>query len=260
MAGLDPLQLSAQGFLAIYAALLAAAVAMGWILPHWLRPEGRILVLHQPFELACLSGGATRYAEALVVGLMQAGHLTVRDGDRFEPLHPAAGLSSAEVTVLGLPKGTDWATLVNSLWSATNWVELRLIARGLWISRAEWWEIRGWACLPYVLLFLFGAIRWEVGLLHHHPVPYLSGFLVLTLACGVVRCLTIDRRTTAGARVLAHARQQAHDLRHDRLLEQAPMAVALFGTAVLMGTPYEPLHRLRNGQGKIAASGGGVKR
>jgi len=249
MAGLNPLQLSAQEFLALYAVLLLAAVAMGWVLPHWLRPDGKALISQHPFELACLSGGPTRYAETLVVGLMQAGHLALREGKGFEPLHPVAGHSSAEVTVLGLAPGSDWATLECSLWSAANWVELRLIARGLWLSRTEWWEMRGWACLPYALVLIFGAIRWEVGLLHHQPVPYLSGLLLATLLGGAVRCVTIDRRTQGGAQVLARAMGEAQDLRRDRRLDKAQMAVALFGTTVLVGTPYEALHRLRSGGG-----------
>lgn len=254
MPGFDPLLLSGRDFLALYALLLVGAVAMGWVLPRWLRPDGKVLVLQHPFELACLSGGPTRYAETLVVGLMQAGHLAVREDRSFVPLHPVAGQSSAEVTVLGLPPGTDWDMLMCSLWNAANWVELRLIARGLWVSRAEWWEIRGWSCLPYGLVLVFGAIRWEVGLLHQQPVPYLGSLLLVTLLAGIVRCVTIDRRTCAGAKVLEAARKEAEDLRHDRRLNQASMAVALFGTSVLAGTPYEALYRLRLGRKRPVAT------
>lgn len=246
MTGIDPLHLSGQGFITVYLVLLLGALAMGWVLPVWLRPDGRVQNLQNPFELACLAGGATRYAETLVVGLMQAGHLRLREEGGFEPLHPVAGQSGAEVIVLGLPAGTDWATLVSSLWSAASWVELRLIARGLWVSRAEWWQIRGWASLPYLLVLLFGSIRWEVGLLHRQPVPLLGWLLWLTLLAGLLRFATIDRKTRAGTAVLAQARAQADPLRQDRRLEQAPMAVALFGTAVLAGTPYEVLDRLRS--------------
>ncbi|MBB3953147.1 TIGR04222 domain-containing membrane protein [Novosphingobium sediminicola] len=249
MAGLDPLQLSGEQFLAVYAALLLAAAGMAWVLPHWLRPDGRTLVLHHPFELACLSGGATRYAETLVVTLMQAGHLALRDESHFEPLRPTAGLSRAEVTVLGLPPGTDWAMLMASLWGAIHWVELRLIARGLWVDRADWWRIRGWACLPYVLVLIFGVVRWEIALLHHQPVPYLGWLLLAALVGGILRCATIDRRTRGGARVLTRARREARNLGRGHQMEQAQMAVALFGTEVLMGTPYEALHRLRIGRG-----------
>lgn len=246
MTGINPLHLSGQGFIAVYAMLLLGAAAMGWIVPHWLRPDGKVQNLQNPCELACLSGGATRYAEALVVGLMQAGHLRLREEGSFEPLHPVAGQSGAEVIVLGLPPGTDWPTLMSSLWSAASWVELRLVSRGLWVSRAEWWQIRGWACLPYLLVLMFGAIRWEVGLLHRQPVPLLGWLLWLTLLVGLLRFATIDRKTRAGTAVLAQARAQADPLRQDRRLEQAPMAVALFGTEVLAGTPYEALHRLRS--------------
>lgn len=245
MAGLDPFQLSVEQFLAIYAGLLLAAAAMAWMLPHWLRPDGKLLALQHPFELACLSGGPARYAETLVVGLMQEGHLALRDDRHFEPLRPTAGISRAEVAVLGLPPGTDWTMLMTSLWSAIHWVELRLIARGLWLDRAEWWQIRGWACLPYILVLLFGAIRWEAGVLHHQPVPYLGWLVLAALLGGVVRCVTIDRRTRGGSRVLARARHEARNLRHGHDGEQAQIAVALFGTEVLAGTPYEALHRLR---------------
>ncbi|WDF73874.1 TIGR04222 domain-containing membrane protein [Novosphingobium sp. KACC 22771] len=246
MAGLDPFQLSNGQFLAAYAALLLAAAGMAWVLPHWLRPDGKMLSLQHPFEMACLSGGPTRYAETLVLGLMQAGHLRLNDDRFFEPLRPTAGISRAEVAVLGLPAGTDWDLLMTSLWSSVHWVELRLIARGLWLDRAQWWQIRGWACLPLVLVLLFGAIRWEAGVLRHAAVPYLGWLVLAALLGAVVRCVTVDRRTQGGCRVLARARDEARSLRHRYDLGQAQMAVALFGTEVLAATPYEALYRLRH--------------
>jgi hypothetical protein len=77
--------------------------------------------------------------------------------------------------------------------------------------------------------------------------------LLVTLLAGIVRCVTIDRRMRRG-QVLEAARKEAEDLRHDRRLNQASMAVALFGTSVLAGTPYEALYRLRLGRKRPVAT------
>jgi hypothetical protein len=172
MPGFDPLLLSGRDFLALYALLLVGAVAMGWVLPRWLRPDGKVLVLQHPFELACLSGRPTRYAETLVVGLMQAGHLAVREDRSFVP-SPGCRAKQRGSDGAGSASGDGLGHADVQPVECGQLGGMRLIARG-WVSRAEWWEIRGWSCLPYGLVLVFGAIRWEVGLLHQQPVPILA--------------------------------------------------------------------------------------
>lgn len=253
---LGPFDLTGGPFLTLYGILLALTIAAGALIPPWLRPEGHEGRVRDAESLAWLAGGPTRFADAVVARLVGAGALTIADKTEFRLSRACGPASGAEQRVLALPTPSRWRDLQPVLAEAAMPVERRLVAAGLVMDGGTILQMRFWQTLPYLLLIAFGSIKWEVGTMRDRPVGYLTGLLVITAVLAVVRFAAINRRTRAGNRVLAVARSQQDRLRRAPTAGETGLAVALFGTVVLIGSPWAAYHQMRASSSSDGGSGG----
>ncbi len=131
-------------------------------------------------------------------------------------------------------------------------LERELDAGGLWIPRRRPEEVAGPFALVFGVLLLLAGARILQGLASGYPV----GFLVLELLLGgglalaTTQALARARPTLAGKQALEELRRRCAPPGAGRRRLGAPtppadsaLAVALFGTAILVGGPHEALHR-----------------
>jgi len=163
---------------------------------------------------------------------------------------PRGGKTLAERRVVALTSPVKWNHLATALADFAEEGEQRLQHRGLLMDSATAWQMRLIQTLPLALLFAFGLAKWTIGSMRDRPVGLLTALLVVTAIVGLMRFGLLDRRTRAGKTVLADARFEAARLRRAMPTDEAPLAVALFGTSVLAGSYLSDFHRMR-----AAASG-----
>jgi uncharacterized protein (TIGR04222 family) len=252
---LGPFDLTGEPFLALYLGLFALVLLLSLLMPARLRPEGRRQLVTDPDQLAWLAGGRPRVADALVSRLLAARALVLA-GKHFGVRDRDAARTPAERGVLALPQPIGWSDIASTLKDHAEPLERRMTQDGLLMSRAEQANIRFWALLPWLMLLTFGATKWVIGDMRERPVGYLSLLLLLTAVAGAIRFFTIGRRTAAAAEALARARDDSERIRRAPTGSEVGLAVALFGTAVLVGSGWDDFHKLRNGGGDGGGGGG----
>lgn len=248
---LGPLDLPGPQFLWLYGVLAAPALAASVAIPPWLRPEGRLARAADVNELALLAGGADRFAEAVTVRLMGRGAVTADRNRGLTIRDPAAGQTLAERRLLSLASPAPWRQVRQALDDEAERIGARLAARGLLLDASTRAQLRACQSAPLALLALFGMAKWTVGTLRDRPVAILTVLVILTLIAALLRYTLLDPRTRAGQQVLAQARSDHGRLRRAATTDEAPMAVALFGTTVLAGSFLSDFHHMRS-----AGSGG----
>jgi len=258
---LGPFDLTGGPFLELYAILFGVTILAGFLIPRWLRPVGYAGQVTDTGELAYLAGGATRFADAVVTRLLAARALVMIGKRGFYAQMRNAGRSAAERSVLALHGDLSWPVIERSLKRHAEPIEHRLVADGLMMDAALTQQMRFWQTLPYFLLFAFGATKLMVGEMRHRPVGYLTAFLILTAILALIRWFAVDRRTLGGHAALADARTGAERLRLAPTTGETDLAVALFGTTVLIGSGWSDFHELRSassgGGGSSSSDGGG---
>lgn len=242
---LGPLDLPGEQFLILYLVLLAVAALAGLVIPRLLRPEGRRQVVEDADRLAYLAGGARRFGDAVVARLLGSGALAMIGRNQFAPAPGAAAASPAEASVLALRGPVAWGEIEQALKPHRQPLARQLRDAGLLVSAHERSGLGGWAALPYLLVFAFGALKLAVGVMRDKPVGFLTLLLLLTGVLALVRYATIDRRTRGGVAALQEASRRAARLKGAPTNAEMGLAVALFGTAVLAGSGYADFHRLR---------------
>lgn len=252
MTGLGPFDLHGPEFLFLYCELAVIALIASFVIPRYLRPEGRAGRRPDEDELALLAGGRERLAEAVTVRLLAEGTAIVQSGNTLAIRNPHGGRTSAERRVARLTSPANWTDIHRALSDPAEAIERRLEDKGLWIGRTAARQLRLIQTAPLVLLFLFGLAKWIVGSMRDRPVGILTALLFVTAIAAILRYFVIDRRTGAGKAALADARLEAGRLRRAAPTNEAPLAVALFGTTVLAGSWLSDFHRMRS-----AGSGGG---
>lgn len=253
---LGPFDLTGGPFLALYTVLLILTVVAGIVIPHWLRPEGRLARITDTGQLAYLAGGLSRFADAVVMRLLAVRALAINGKQKFHAVVRDAGRSPAERSVLALPGEIGWPLIERSLKSYAPTVEQDLVAAGLLMDRGLTLQMRFWQTLPYFLLLLFGGTKWMVGVARDRPVGFLTMLLVLTAILALVRWFSVDRRTLGGHTMLDKARAEAQRLRRAPTATETDVAVALFGTSVLVGSSWADFHQLRTASSGDSGSGG----
>ena len=128
----------------------------------------------------------------------------------------------------------------------------RLRRSGLLLRPEEYARIRWLSVLPFAALFLFGLYRQRAGSTLGEPTGFLVILLGLTLMLAVIRFIKSDPRTAAGLAALKDMRARNSRFSRAPRPDEAAMAVALFGTGVLVGTPWEPVHAMRKQEGDVA--------
>ncbi|WP_404370041.1 TIGR04222 domain-containing membrane protein [Sphingomonas sp. MMS24-J45] len=210
-------------------------------------------------QLAYLAGGATRLTDAVVARLLAAGALVLEGKGKFRIVAGTQGETAAERAILTLSSPATLAQLQSAVVGAMPQTKDALIRSGAMIDDGTAWQLRFFQTAPYLLLLLFGAIKWDVGVLRERPVGYLTALLVVTAVFALIRFAVVDRRTRGGVAVLQSAREGSERLRRAPMATETGLAVALFGTMVLSGSAWGDYHRLRassGGDGSVSSDGG----
>lgn len=256
---MSPFDMTGGPFLQLYGILLVLVIVAGFIIPRWLKPEGRTARSATVDELAFLAGGRARFVDALVSRLLARRALSMVDKDKFEADRRETGSDAAERSVLALSAPTRWSTIEHTLKRYADPVEEKLVSADLLMDSGTAWQMRFWQTLPYFLLLGFGAIKWEVGVSRDRPVGFLTMFLVVTAIFALIRFIAVDRLTRGGVETLTEARRRSERLRRAPTPTETDMGVALFGTGVLAGSSWSDFHTLRSsssGSDSGSSSGG----
>jgi len=254
MTGTDPFALQAFEFLVLYSMLFVVAVVAGFAIAAFVRPEGNSAVLSKDDELAYLAGGRARLGETVLARMLAAGQARIEKA-KIHLAPTTMGAAGFERAILALPSPASFGKVQGILKDGANRIEHDLTARGLMMERAEAWQVGLLAALPLLLLLGLGLIRYQFGVAAGRPVGFLTGFMFVTAIFAVVRVFAVDRRTKGGLAVVKEAKARSARLKQAPTQAETGTAVALFGTAVLVGSPLADLHRMRQSDGSGGDSG-----
>ena len=247
---------SGSDFLAFYAVMLATCVAAGIWLPAVLRPSGRKGRVEDLEETAVLSGGAERHVTAVLSQLFAQGALDSGANHELRVVRTQVQGGDAERAVLNKVGGFKLSEAKSSLKGHADAVERRLIRRGLMMDADERTRLRIIAVAPYLALFGIGLYRQQAGDALGEPTGFLIGLLCLTFVFALIRLVKMNPRTVAGNAVIRDLENQASRMKRAPQASEAGYAVALFGTGVLVGTPWEPVHAMRQAGSGDSGTGG----
>lgn len=250
-------------FLALYGALLVIAVYLGFAIPRHLRPFGRQPATLSDDQAAYLGGGSNRFFELVIARLMARGAVAMAP-DRKIAIQETDGRDvQGEGGILALPSPADWSAIEKALRPGADLLRNRLIAEQLLMDPGRVAMIRICQTAPYMLLITFGVSRWRYGNALDHPTGFLTALLILTVALALTRWLSGERRTHGGIAAIEDAQIRAQRLRLAPTAGEFPLAVALFGTVVLVGSSWNEFHQMRtdssnsNDGGGCGGGGGG---
>jgi uncharacterized protein (TIGR04222 family) len=127
-------------------------------------------------------------------------------------------------------------------------IRASLANRGLLETNHSFSNVRLWTTLLMGSVLAVGVAKIGVGLSRDKPVLFLVGACVVTLFV-LVRLRVRPYLTPLGSRLLADLRADNDRLRpidgsNTAAIESLPLATALFGSVVLLSSPYAPMHAL----------------
>lgn len=246
---------SGADFLVFYGLLLIAALVASWWIPDRLRPEGKAASEINAEQFAFLSGGPARFADSVVSALVARGAMRV-EANKLVSTARHEGETSAERRLLRNYGGYGWNEILRTLAGDAHVAELQLEKQGLLIPHDERMKLRLMSAAPLLVLAAIGAFRLFAGMAEYEPVGFLFVLLLITLGFALLRVWKFNPRTHAGDAALDDARAAQARLRSAPRQSEVGFAVALYGPVVLVGTPYEPLHAMRQPQPGTDGSGG----
>jgi uncharacterized protein (TIGR04222 family) len=233
-------------FLLFFTMLLVAATLAAWWMPSQLRDNGGHRESSDAEDIAMLAGGHTAHTDAVIADLFARGGLSEEGHGKLAVADP------------GLPASPAGRALLAARAPFTRG-EARIIARlrreGLMMRPEQLTQLRFLSITPFAAIFLLGLYRQRAGAAVGEPTGLLIVLLCLTVVIGIIRFARFDQRTRAGIACVRQLRTRSSRLRRAPQATEAGMAVALFGTGVLVGTPWEPVHALRQQSG--SGDGGG---
>jgi uncharacterized protein (TIGR04222 family) len=243
-------------FLLFYSVLLGFAGLAAWWMPSLLREPGRRAGLDDVECVAVLAGGAARLTDSMLAELYVQGAVAEGPKGKLVFAERSVAVSPGAQALIAAGGPLSLAEAKKALDVHTGRIVARLQRAGLLMRDADFARLRWQSVMPFAALFLIGIYRQRAGDAQGEPTGYLVILLVLTVILALIRFFTIDPRTATGI-----AAVQGLRVRHDRfsrapLPEEAAMAVALFGTTVLIGTPWEPVHAMRKPEGDGGSGGG----
>jgi uncharacterized protein (TIGR04222 family) len=254
---MSPFDLTGGPFLQLYGGLLIVTIIAGFTIPRWLRPEGSTPRRIDTDDLAYLAGGGMRFAETVTSRLLATDRLAIAGKGKFAPRQFVGG-TPVERSVLALPNGASWGRVAVAIGKHAGGTRERLIDGGLLMGWGEALQMRFFQTLPYFLLLGFGYTKLLIGESRGRPVGFLTMFLVVTAIFALIRFAALDRKTRAGSEALAEARERSERLRRAPASGETDLGVALFGTAVLVGSDWGDFHRMRTeSSGSDGSSSGG---
>lgn len=245
---LNPMELHGPAFLVFYALFAGGLFAFAWWLRHANRNPSQVdeesTAGISIAETGFLSGGKRQAVDAVVTalatrrvveyipaaGLIQRTHRPCVNDDPFEQsLLKVLGKGSRSVQDLPDFLGEEFKRLEESLQS-----------RGLWVAGRAWVPM----CLvPFGVALVapaLGIIKIALGLNQARPVIFLIFASLATIVAACVLFLPFPVRSKAGDRFL-ESKRMSLPARGASSSESLPWAVALIGSAALLGTPWAPL-------------------
>lgn len=244
-------------FLMFYIALLGLCSFAAWWIPAHLREPGRRGDSDDAETLALLAGGRERFADSLLADLFTRGAIEARPDGKLVVTQPRLPTSPAARSLLALETPVTPGEARKLLAEQAERLVARLRRSGLMLRPEDHSRLRWLSVSPFIALLLLGLYRQRSGAALGEPTGYLIALMALTVGIAVVRFLMTDPRTCAGIEAVERARSKASRLARAPQNDEVALAVALFGTAVLVGTPWEPVHALRqqNSSGDSGDSG-----
>jgi uncharacterized protein (TIGR04222 family) len=244
-------------FLSFYIMLLGASMLAAWWIPSHLRAEGRRSDSPDAESIALLAGGPAGYTNSVVADLYARGGLKHYADGKLYIEQPDLPANPAGKTVLSARQPLTHNLADKLLAAHAARVAARLQREGLMLRPEELSRLRWLSIAPFIALFMLGLYRHRAGSAIGEPTGFLTLLLILTAVLALVRFWKCDRRTLSGIEVVQRLRRTSDRLRRAPMADEAAMAVALFGTAVLVGTPWQPVHAMRQQQGSGDAGGSG---
>ena len=242
-------------FLLFYTALLGTSTLAAWWIPAQLRAQGRRGESPDAEDVALLVGGPTAYTDSVIADLFARGGLKDCDKGKLEVVQASLPASPAGRALLSTQLPFTRHEADTKLAIHANRIAARLRREGLLLQPEDVNKLRLLALLPFGVLFLIGLYRQRAGDAEGEPTGFLVALMALTIALAMIRLAKFDKRTVAGIAAVSQLRDRNARLRRAPQPEEAGMAVALFGTGVLVGTPWEPVHAMR--QKDSSGDGGG---
>lgn len=244
-------------FLIFYSALLVAGCFAALWMPSQLRDTGRRGESLDAESVALLTGGRLRFADAVLADLFVRGALEPSGADRLAVVRRDVETGGAGKALLVAEGPVTLSEARRMIDHHAERIAARLRRSGLLMWPEQHTRLRWLSITPFAALLLVGLYRQRAGSALGEPTGFLVILLVLTAIFAVVRFFWSDPRTAAGIAAVSDLREQSSRLSRAPRPDEASLAVALFGTAVLVGTPWEPVHALRQKPGDGGGGDGG---
>ncbi|MCI4591614.1 TIGR04222 domain-containing membrane protein [Sphingobium sp. BYY-5] len=244
-------------FLTLYIILLCIVIRLGFAIPRYLRARGSEAGAIDNEQAAFLSGGPGRVFDLIVTRLLSARLLALTDDRQIEIVRRDMRRSGAEASILALPSPIQWSAVENALHSHVDALRRGLVAAGLLMDERRAMLVRLCQTLPYLLLLTFGISRWRYGTALDHPTGFLTILLIATIIFTLMRWFMREPRTWSGITAIEEAQARAERLQRAPTADEAVLAVALFGTMVLVGSGWNDFHLMRTNSGHSDNGGGG---
>lgn len=247
-------------FLLFYAMLLAFACLAAWWIPARLRAPGRRSSVDDLESIAVLAGGRERFTVSMLADLFVRGALEPAGKGKLAVAARELTVNPAGQALLGHDAPLTLGEAAKLLGVHAERAAARLQRAGLLMRGGEDTRLRWLSIAPFLFLLVLGIYRHRAGSALGEPTEFLSILLVLTAVLAVIRYAKGDPRTAAGTAALRELRAKNGRFSRAPRPEEAAMAVALFGTGVLVGTPWEAVHAMRQKEsdgGSDSSSDGG---
>ena len=243
-------------FLLFYTMLLGLATFAAWWLPVHLREPGRQGESNDLESIALLAGGRERMADSLLADLYVRGALVPADKGKLYVAARDLPVSPGGKALLAIDAPVTLDEARRAIHIHADRVAARLRRAGLLLRPEEHNRLRLLSVAPFGALFALGFYRQRAGSALDEPTGFLIGLLGVTVALAVIRLVKSDPRTAAGVATVQQMRARNRRFARAPRPDEAAMAVALFGTGVLVGTPWEPVHAMRQRDGDSGGADG----
>ncbi|KLI64076.1 hypothetical protein AAV99_07970 [Aurantiacibacter marinus] len=244
-----------------YVLLFAASAGASIFITIRVRPDGRTSTTHDAAELAYLAGGERRLTEATLASLIAADAVKVTADRKLWSVQAGAGETAPEKAVSRITGDFGLKAAHKAIIPHARKINADLVRKGLLMDDSERFRLRMMAAIPFLLILAVGMWRLLGGVLQGAPVGFLVALMVVTVVVMIVRVARMSPLTVAGENLLDQRYEEQSRLRAAPRGSEMGMGVALFGTAILVGTPFSELHAMKaaagaNGVGGYAGDGG----
>lgn len=234
-----------SAFLIAYGGAMIAAFILSLIVGHRMRASGRRRTVEDHAMLAWLAGGAPRFTDAIITSLLARGAMVVEGRSKLAVVDRSKAQTATERRILGLSSPFTFATACRHAFDEGEPILRRLVDQGLMADEQHLHRKRVAQVAPLAALFGAGALLWMIARSNGQSVSAFSFLLGMTALMILIRWSWLERRTQGGIDAL-HAAQAKHErLRGGAPLDELPLAVTLFGPAILAGSLLDAYHKLR---------------